>query len=354
MKHSDALLNIKKDEKENKSELLSQEKEFYLGYKKKFDYKLYEKFKSDILNKFTLHLGNKSKFINLAFGIVSCFDDFIRIFGNIIYSNFDLNNTNFEDFWIKVSVDIEDEFKQEFFKRLRKFVLENELNKSITSWKLLQYNDYKNFLHDKETKKTKQVCQKQLLDDQIRRKLELRLEAEEAIEKIAKFSCIKNKSTSEILYEQLLLHKQNKVKEEIENSILKKSLKNFYKNDNINIESFPKDNLKQDEVELPISISINNTINHFYKNANSKLNIKKKDMIADELIKDKLESVNRSTFFNINEKTDIRNSYLDIMVKQNNYRKSDKINNFDYVKDCVRLDKHMIYKLRNTSNIFFE
>lgn len=44
--------------------------------------------------------------------------------------------------------------------------------------------------------------------------------------------------------------------------------------------------------------------------------------------------------------------YYKLLQDQNNYGKGNSIKDFDYKKDCVKLNKHMIYQLRNSSSLF--
>ncbi len=55
----------------------------------------------------------------------------------------------------------------------------------------------------------------------------------------------------------------------------------------------------------------------------------------------------------VERKLKIREDYLSLLGKQNNYDKLHSINDFDYKQDSCRLNKRDVYNLRNSSNIFF-
>lgn len=385
-------------------ELSPEERDFLLNYKQKLENKIYYKFKTSIFDPFISTLGNNSPYLHLVYKVCSNKEEFLIKFSKLIYENFDFENGQFDVFWEKISGIFQDKLKQEFLVNLKNYLINNQLNKSLESWSLLQYNDYKNFLFEVENEKNnekmkrdKQCKQKIFLDEQVeiqRRKKELMKEAEKAIDNLAQSHVIKNISTSELLYKQLKLGNEEKLNREIEKSLIRQ-LKNKTKEDNrklstcgsnrknvdfniiINNNDLNCKNIDDSKI-IPISISVCNSVNHLKENSyNNKYSSLMKEKEKKEQCyfnkkrnsininnefgnankefeyKEKQYSIGENYYFSNHVKNDTRNKYLDILSKQNNYNKSHGLKDYNFKDNSVKLDKYTIYNLRNSSNIFF-
>lgn len=328
-------------------EFTNEERDFIIKYKTQLDNKIFQCYKKEILEPFIEELTKSSEYYNMAYSIAMNVEDFLKVFGALVYQNFDIKNPNFKEFWNAVKPKLQQQLKDEFFNRLK--ASQTSKNKSnINPWALLQYNDYQNLMNDDEYKQSKikkMSKQKELLDNQIAKK-KLIDKANNIIDSIARKYVDDHISTNEILYKEL----------GVKNSDIEQMKLNKQKNDNLTVEVIKdkssigiasilnqttKDSINQYKEKIKLNESSNLvTININFNKKNEKTEVEDKQEVANP----------HNTFFNDDNKLNIRQQYIKMLEMKNN--KID-IKDFDFKKDPIKIDKHTVYSLRNSSNIFF-
>ena len=297
--------------------------------------KLYYLFNSEVKTTFLNKIDENIKYYFTACKLVESINQFKMHFSNIIESNFDLDNPDFKIYWNKIKPLLHNKLKELFFVKLKDdayldYNYKSKTNYNSNIYKLLQWNDYINYIDNNDEKvkynilKSKmQKKQKEMLDTQIinnliinncnyksssdvKNKLKLKNLVDKTLNDINKNFIIKSNLTPSLKLDYLLRTSSDIYNNELAEEITKEEERNFY---NIN-----------------------------YKNTKDVKNRTKKHYI--KIIN------NMDNYFTVEN-----NNYN---FDKDNENKDDNIDKKLFKKNEIKvLDKRTLYNLRNSSNIFF-
>lgn len=375
---------------------------------------LYENYLKEIVSPFLKKLGNSSQYYSIAFGICSNKEEFAIVFKKELDK---INEINDLDFLFKnLKPSFEKKFLTLFYSKVsclyEKTGIKPNYNRSITSegWDLLQHNDYLNFFnkhlenHEELNKNRFETISKEennsmneLVKDLLKREV-IKSAVKSTVDKLANTYVNKHSSTTQKFFETIKLYpskndtliddnnnnlnlikkkdKSNqttKIKKNTANSndekeriiILREKERNEF-------EKLKNRTIVKDISEIDNNVYFEKTNKKYINEKAYELSmLNQKEMVKNNKIlglysvsgvvndnkgfysttKGNIE--NESFYFNDDKKLKIREDYLSLLGKQNNYDKLHSINDFDYKQDSCRLNKRDVYNLRNSSNIFF-